>query len=154
MSTRQPGKIQTLPESSNDCSFLVFWHYQPITDDAATHELVTNRFELTQHTSMQWLASACMGFYTSLPAVDALIGMLDSVSPYLLQSLGPFDTKSQQLFRFQFRSYPIFWGLQVPVAFLAPENADLLLYRGCDIDLRSYAVDAHIGRVAHNGGTT
>ena len=75
-------------------------------------------------------------------------------SKYLLQPLYSLDAKRQQFLGFQLCSYPVLWWLQVSIAFLAPQDSDLLLYRGSDIYLGAYTTDTHVGRVAHDGSTT
>lgn len=91
------------------------------------------------------------------PGQKADLGMTASAGTsvqYLLQSLGPLDAERQQFFGFKLCSHPILRWLQVPIAFLAPQNRHLLLDRGSDVDLGSNATHAHVGRVAHDGSTT
>ena len=39
------------------------------------------------------------------------------------------------------------WRLEISATFLAPGDGDVLLHALCDIHLRAYAVDAHVGGV-------
>mmetsp|Transcript_1013 Transcript_1013/g.2515 ORF Transcript_1013/g.2515 Transcript_1013/m.2515 type:complete len:539 (+) Transcript_1013:278-1894(+) len=65
----------------------------------------------------------------------------------LLQPLGALYAKGEQLLGLQVRAHPVLGRLQVAVALLAPQHADLLLDALRDVHLGLDAVDAHVGGV-------
>ena len=75
-------------------------------------------------------------------------------STHLGQTLQTLDAVREQLLAFWLGHNPLPRWVEITAALLTPHDCSLLLNRLCDVDLRPYAVHAHIGGVGSNAHAT